>query len=285
MSNSSSPASSVSDSPFTSQFELSRMLTQPGIARDISNAFSDSPTATIICRHYSFISSNIDQLRADLERHRIERDDMYRIMMGSPLVRERLLPLLLDYRRQRQRMSTVDSERVPSPFLASSFPASARSHESDSPRTVPIVSLESFETPDQSPPSTFIDNNHSPSNSDSSPTSYLTAEEGSATNPIDVDQLPPRPPTPFRMATLHHNRSMPEPLHCTNCFRTGHNANTCIWTGAVVCRYCRRVGHTQERCEDYIRDTERYNPRYQFCAVCNQTGHTLDRCLALQYPQ
>ena len=64
-------------------------------------------------------------------------------------------------------------------------------------------------------------------------------------------------------------------IHCRVCDRYGHRTTGCIQMGALVCQYCREVGHGERDCNVRRRDERRFHPEMQFCLVCSQPGHSV----------
>ena len=305
----SSSSSNSATFPETSPFELSRMILQPETPEILVAAFPEQPALISDLRQYYFVSTGIEHLRSELERHRVERVNLYRHMMRNEDFQQAIFPILTEFRsRQREpdRWTHVAETHVPidSPILSPTSPPTDASPieaplspTTDSPRTIPIL-----ESPELSI------NERSSSGSDS-PNSFHTASEaGSAENPINVDNLPELISGSSRVDTPHPDHSIlfrPHPNHptirprselanrnCGMCIRLGHDSTLCRWDPVerrfdypITCEYCKQRGHVREDCSSLKRDLARYNPKFQFCIVCNEQGHNIDRCALLHHRQ
>ena len=266
------------ESVFTSPFELSRMMLDPGTARDLSDAFNGMPVSIVLLRHYLFISQNLEQLRMDTERHRTERQTIYQLLIGNQVFEERLFPVLMNYRRRQNRTHSPSHQDPPSSPVSRSPNRTTDTYYSpspntDSPQTIPILSAPSSDEEDS------ID----------SIVSFYSADStlgNSPTNPINIDRLPElperRPVPPPVTGMIHRTRSTPIIPHCNVCTRNGHFPDNCILRGPSICTYCREVGHVQGDCPKLRRDLRRYNSVMQFCIICSQPGHSLENCMTLQ---
>ena len=251
-SHSSSNTSYISaNEPVVTATELSHILMDDGSAAAIYHAFHPTPTLSMTLRHYLFISINIERIRRDLDRHRIELDNMFQLLIQSDQFQRNMNSIVLNYRDRRQ------STRTQSPPPQTVEIHDDRSNSSNE-------SPEEFHTPE-------------------------AEEQGTQNNPINVDFQPPSP-HPTHLAIIPHvtarrTRSMDSPTFCTTCTKVGHTRETCIWRGRIQCDYCREIGaHFRNNCPVLRRDIMNSHPRYQFCAVCNQVGHNIDRCWALLHP-
>ena len=106
--------SSVPNEPQVSPYELSRMVLEPGMAHVTSIAFANMPTSLAFLCHYCFVSQNIEQLQLDLERHRIECDDIFRGLNKNATFRAALHPVITEYCQRRQHQSPPPSPTSPS---------------------------------------------------------------------------------------------------------------------------------------------------------------------------
>ena len=97
MSSSSSVSSTAAISTLTQQ-ELSRLLLAPHMNSPISRTFENHPTSIAILRYYSFLSQSIVTLEDKLERHQLEREQIFSSLMNSKTFRRRILPLVTNFR-------------------------------------------------------------------------------------------------------------------------------------------------------------------------------------------
>lgn len=268
--------------------EATQMLMDDRMNRRISEAFRNDVTGQLIIRHINFITTRINQLELDLDLLRSEREEIFNYAANNSSFQRRVTPFIRLY---RERLGPYARPLLPSPSSSSSSSHNhSSSPHSSSPRTVEIL------------PQTVTETSTEPS----TVSSYHSADDhepGSPQNPINVDapviqfQIPPLPDniinvndqrldTPHpAIGILHRPRSMPALLYCSSCTCNGHTLNQCIWTGPIVCEYCKNIGHTRRQCPVHRQDLTRYDPSYQYCTICQQQGHTQDRCFSLQYPQ
>ena len=266
------------------------MLIDDRMGDHVFEAFRRDATGQLILRHINFITVRINQLELDLDRLRAEREEIFDYAAANSSFRQRVTPLI---RRYRERLGPYARPPPPPPSSSSTSDHNPLSStHSSSPRTVEIL------------PQTVTEESTEPS----TVSSYHSADDqepGSPQNPIDVDapvvhfQIPALPEpdniintTDQRLDTphpaigiLHRPRSMPALLYCPGCTRHGHTVDQCIWTGPIICEYCKNTGHSRRQCPVYRQDLTRYTPASQYCTICHQQGHTQDRCLSMQYPQ
>lgn len=249
---SSSNTSYVStDEPSVTAAELSRILMDDDFSDPIYRAFHPAPVLSMTLRHYLFISINIERIRRDLDRHRIELDTIFQLLLSNDQFQRNMNDIVLNYRDRLRSTRTF----TPPPQTVEIH--DERSNSSNN-------SSEEFHTPE-------------------------AEEQGTRNNPIDVDFQPPSP-HPTHLALIPHitsrrTRSTDTSTFCTTCARVGHTRDTCIWRGRIQCDYCREVGaHLRNNCPVLRRDIVNTHPRYQYCVVCNQVGHSVDRCWAVLHP-
>jgi hypothetical protein len=104
--------------------ELSRLLTNPHMFPSIQTAFPPGSTPTAIIQNYAFMTTTIDALEQELERHHIERDYLYDRLLDSRRFRRRILPVLQEYRRPHRRFRLHPYDRSPTPPQTPSSPTS-----------------------------------------------------------------------------------------------------------------------------------------------------------------
>ena len=253
--NSSAPSNTTTSSNndlSTSPFEFSRMILDPGMAHQISTTFAMVPTATVLLRHFLFLSQNIQQLRLDMERHRTEHTNAFRQLMQMRTIQQGMYPILLEYRRRQQnarrRVSPSSDELpypsltphrvpapspVPTPMTSPTAPPSDLPLDqplppspSDSPQSVQILPIDTTPPPFneleqlvtayliEHPPN--ANDNKSADNSPSPSFISFEPEQGTRENPIDIDLLPATV-IPQYIARLHQTRSMPHSNFCHHC--------------------------------------------------------------------
>lgn len=266
---------SFGNPPLTS-VELSRIVCSSTLDDSLHYAMAGLPTSSMAIRNYQFISHGIGRLQLDLINHRNERESLFQELMERRHFREAIYPVMMEYRRQLSPTPLL--RRSPSPVptsIVADNGVTQLSPESPIPVTIHPLPLDYS---DQQSVISSNDSFHTPE----------TEEQGTQTNPIDVDTFepPPLPQTTVIQHFLHRRtRSIEVPTTCNMCGRRGHTSTTCIWNGPILCNYCREIGHLRDACPDLRRDIALYDPRYQFCVVCNQPGHTVDRCFALLHSQ
>ena len=255
--------------------ELSRILTDPEMNDLMQFALLGLPISTMVLRHFLFVSQSIERIETDLSYHRGERARLFRQLMRRRHFAEAIYPVMAAYRRHHS--PTPHLRRPTSPRPTSIVADNGITRLSpDSPIPVLIHPL-SEDYSDQQSAISSNESYHTPSTGD-----------GTRANPIDVDIFEPPPlPPPTLVQQFAHRRthSIAVATTCDMCARRGHTTNDCIWSGPILCNYCREVGHLRDACPELRQDIARYDPRYQFCVVCNQPGHTIDRCFALLHSQ
>ena len=118
----------------TSAAELGLLLSFLPLNQQIGATFDNNPTVLAILRYYCFITQNMDHLHLNLERHDIERTDLFGHLMNSPAFQDDIRPLIEEYRQRIRRNEMYD--RRPEPPQTPSDP---RSHgEEPSLSDIPI---------------------------------------------------------------------------------------------------------------------------------------------------
>ena len=249
--------SSPDEYPFLTATELSRLLLDQEMNFAVSTMFSSSPLLTILLRNYLFLSHNIEWIWQDLTWHQLEWQSLFDILSHSTLFRDTITPIVLNFRLRQQQVSPVD------PPTTSHF-------------TLHCPASENTETEQ----SVIIQER---SDSNNSLLSFYTAAHanlGTWDNPIDVDWLLDRSPSPPQIPIYSPPRTQSAPVTtpCTMCRRQGHTSTQCVWYSPGICSYCEEVGHTQHTCNELRCDHLRFNPHLLYCLTCRQSGHTSSRC-------
>ena len=123
----------------TSPTELGLLLSFPPLNQQIGTTFDNNPTVLAILRYYCFITQNIDHLHRNLERHDIERTDLFGHLMNSHIFQDDIRPLIEEY-QQRSRRDEPCNQR-PEPPCTPSNPRSEEPSLSDiptSPEDIPL---------------------------------------------------------------------------------------------------------------------------------------------------
>jgi hypothetical protein len=222
-------SSSSENSTFTiatlSPHELSRLVTEPTMNPLLNEAFHPGSETIIMLRYYASISETIDTLERELERHRLDREDLFENLTENRRFRRRMVPIVNDFRQltgHRRRTRYHPYGQTPSPPRTPSNPASV--HPPSSVASVVILPEEALaRIPSPIPPAT----------SASSIDSYKTAIDeplGSPGNPIiipdDGDDI------------------------CTRCYQTDHLRDDCLTPIPLneFCEACEWRGTPQEEC-------------------------------------
>jgi hypothetical protein len=95
--------------------ELSRLLLAPHMTLPVSTTFECYPTTTATLRHYAFLSKSIVTLEEELERHQVEREDIYDHMMQNGVFRRKIQPIIVNYRQTAPRRTRFRSYNYNSP--------------------------------------------------------------------------------------------------------------------------------------------------------------------------
>lgn len=276
--------------------ELSRILTFVDNSAMFDSTFHSTPNVMARLREYHFLSIGISNLLRDLERHRTERAALHRILMNTEGFQEGISPIYLEIRRRQQEanFSVNDDFALPSPVAVPSSPiTSPRSSSSSSePRIVeiveePSVAIDSRDSSIESHSSFHTaPNNEAPMWNPSTWGIPMDAELGTRERPINVDQIPDKPPSALTLPYIvRRTRSTPSPFPTTKCHicnKNSHQPDGCIQMGPIICPICDEVNaHVRENCPEYRRDLRRWHPRMQFCLICSQPGHQLEWCPTL----
>ena len=92
----------------TSPAELGLLLSFPPLNQQIGATFDNNPTILAILRYYCFITQNMDHLHLNLERHDIERTNLFGHLMNSPAFQDDIRPLIEEYRQRIRRNEPYD---------------------------------------------------------------------------------------------------------------------------------------------------------------------------------
>lgn len=249
-----SPANNT-PSLMLSPSELGRLVTYPPLNNQIGATFGTNPTTLAVLRYYCFLTQNMDQLHLDLERHDVERADLFRHLIHNTGFLNSMQPLVEEF-RQRPRRSEPYNRR-PTPPRTPSVPISVEPSlydAPDSPKDIPLPPS------DESPPITVPIHDHESESSDISsddesldfhtpPTDPL----GSQSNPIDVDEFTTPPSSDVvsddsSVEGFFHYTANGVQIVCGRCGRTGHTKRQCIWTNPVTCDRCEQRGHSRRYC-------------------------------------
>ena len=140
----------------TSPTELGLLLSFPPLNQQIGTTFDNNPTVLAILRYYCFITQNMDHLHRNLERHDIERTDLFRHLMSNCSFEDDIRLLIEEYQWRSRRdepynqrpkapqtPSDPQSEEpslsdAPTPPENIPLPTSDESSNSSLPNTVPI---------------------------------------------------------------------------------------------------------------------------------------------------
>jgi hypothetical protein len=216
---SSSASSTAAISTLTPQ-ELSRLLLAPHTTLSVTKSFENYPTSTATLRHYAFISQSIVTLEEELERHQLEREEIFEYMMQSRLFRRKIQPIVTNYRptaSRRTRFQTYGCTPSPSPS-PDSYPSSidVGSNSSESIKILPEEALARNSTPSVTSSTGSF---HSP----------IDEEPGSRENPIvvhDDEDLC------ARCKQQGHQKE-----DCNTPMRTFHHCEICAWTKQDACTH------------------------------------------------
>jgi len=230
MSTFSSDDSTCARTQVPSPNEFSRLSLDPYASRMITNKFRRSSTAVVL-REYQFLSTTIETLENELERHRDERRALYDALFENTKFRRRIRPIVETYRHRLalKRRGHQLRSRPPTPY---------------------------YTTNASSPGSSMSDDNSYPSR----PTSQLRYPSYT----IDVDDavvqlLPPTVKKPRYTSTssLDSYHTAIDELPGTSKY------NPIIVTDEETCKRCGQTGHVLEDCDTRIRSFNHDN-----CEVC-----------------
>jgi hypothetical protein len=123
------PSSSPDDSAYLcdslSPQELSCLAQEPAMHPILTETFRPGSATTILLRYYEFISTTIDTLERELERHQMDRERLFDHMMGSKRFRQRIHPVLEEFRQfydRQHRTRYHPYGHTPSPLRTPSNP-------------------------------------------------------------------------------------------------------------------------------------------------------------------
>jgi hypothetical protein len=207
-------------STLTSQ-ELSRLLLTPHMTPSVSRTFERYPTSTAILCHYTFLSQSIVTLEQELERHQLEREQIFDRLMQNGMFRRKIQPIVTNYRPMVPRRTR---------FHPQSYTSQSPSQDSSSPPLYGSVALsQSIDMlPGEARNSTplVMASTANPQESYRNP---IDEEPGSSENPIVV-------------------RDEEDP--CTRCKQQGHqhedcgtpmrsfqDCEVCAWTRQAQCTH------------------------------------------------
>jgi hypothetical protein len=215
MSSPSSVSSTAAVSTLTQQ-ELSRLLLAPHMNSPISRTFERNPTSTAILRYYSFLSQSIVTLEDKLERHQLEREQIFNSLMNSKSFRRRILPLVTNFRPTEPRRTRFHPHGYTSP--------------SPSPVSSPSSVLErSAESPPSIKPEEALARTSTPFTTDSMGSFHNPIEIGSKENPIvvrdDKDEC-------TRCKQQGHQHK-----DCGTPMRSFQHCEVCAWTKQALCTH------------------------------------------------
>jgi Zinc knuckle len=226
----------------------------------LNEAFDDDNPDAAHLRHYSYVSSNIERLKEELDRHDEERRKLFDHMKNSEDFQNRMQPVLNDYRRRTRQGSS---------YPQTSQPTGKKLRRPSTPyRPLPP------------PPS-----NSSGKGSSRSARSFLSAGN-SSDNPIDVDNFktvkkPRFDPQIFeirneyRRSTSNKGKTVEKPMTdewCERCHQQGHHHTECeTKTFKPPCKRCGQTGHVKDDCDTKIRS-------FTHCDTCEWLGRPQTLC-------
>jgi hypothetical protein len=228
MSSSSSVSSTAAISTLTQQ-ELSRLLLAPHMNSPIARTFEHHPTSTAILRYYSFLSQSIVTLEDELERHQLEREQIFNSLMNSKTFRRRILPLVTNFRPTEPRRTRFHPHGYTSPSpspVSESSPTSGLNRSVESPPSIkPEEALARTSTP------FMMDSTGSYHNPiDSSGSTNIDEEPGSQKNPIIIRD---------------------DKDECSRCQQQGHQFKDC-GTPMRSFQHCEICAWTKQKTCDHI---------------------------------
>jgi hypothetical protein len=261
-----SPSSTAAISTLTPQ-ELSNVLLDPHTAIPVSRSFQCYPTSTMALRQYSFLSHSIITLEEELERHQLEREQIFDHLMRGRIFRRKIQPIVTNHRQmtpRRTRFHPYGHMSSPSPSPVSSAPSLDGSIESS--KSIKIL------------PEEALARNSTPSvthSVDASPGSFYTPTHG----------RPPSPPTPPSFNNYINSPSHVEVITNDPCALSPHSRD--LITG--IDEEINRVGsmtnivYDDEESESGVVLGSELNPIVirddkDVCPRCNQQGHQQEDC-------
>ena len=142
----------------------------------VSTAFSSSPLSTILLQNYLFLSHNIEWIQQDLTQHQLEQQSIFDILSHSAPFHNTITPIVLNFRLHQWQVSPVN------PLTA--FQPTPHPPTSENTEMRQSVNIQEW------------------SDSNDSLLSFYTAAHADPRtwdNPIDVDRLFNRSPSPPRI--------------------------------------------------------------------------------------
>jgi hypothetical protein len=213
-----STSSTAAISTLTPQ-ELSRMLLAPHMTLPISKSFENYPTSTATLRHYAFLSQSIVTLEEELERHQLEREQIFDHMMQSKLFRRKIQPIVMKYRPTAPRRTQFHSYGRTSPSPSLDSYSSSIDNETTSPQSIKILPEEALAQNSTPPVTSSPESIHNP----------IDEEPGSRENPIVVQD---DEDLCTRCKQQGHQLG-----DCNTPMRTFHHCEICAWTKQDTCTH------------------------------------------------
>jgi hypothetical protein len=221
----SSASSTAAVSTLTPQ-ELSRLLLAPHMTPPVSRTFENHPTSTATLRYYTFLSQSIVTLEEELERHQLEREKIFNHLMRSRMFRQKMQPLVTNYRPTAPRRTRFHPYSYPSPS-----PSPDRYSPLSSPLNGSVNSFQSVKIQSEG----VLPRNSTPSVTTSVPNSM-----GSFQYP-DEDE----PGLKENPIVVHEDENV-----CTRCKQQGHQQEDCSTPlrSFQHCEVCAWTRTKQELC-------------------------------------
>ena len=139
----SSVSSTAAISTLTPQ-ELSRLLLASHMTPLVAESFKHHPTSTATLRHYTFLSQSIITLEQELERHQLEREQLFNHLMRSRMFRQKIQPIVTNYRQTAPRRTRFHPYGYTSPSPSPDSYSSSLNGSIDSFRSVKILPEEAL---------------------------------------------------------------------------------------------------------------------------------------------
>jgi len=232
MSTFSSDDSTCARTQVPSPNEFSHLSLDPYASRMITNKFRRSSSAVIL-REYQFLSTSIETLENELERHQDERRALYDALFENTKFRRRIRPIVETYRHRLalKRRGHQLRSRPPTPYATNASSPSSSMHGSNSYPSRPMSPVSQLRYP-----------------------SYTINAEDAV-----VQMLPPTIKKPRYAST-----SSLDSYHTAIDELPGTTAtNPIIVTDDERCGRCGQCGHVYEDCDTRIRS---FNP--DNCEIC-----------------
>ena len=128
------PTSPPQDTMMLSPGELAIMFQTGNFAHQIAQAFNDNSTASMMLRHFCFLSFLIQQLEFNIERHQQEQEGMFGPLICHWLFHKWMEPLIAAYRHQARVTWNHPYSCTPSPISTLSDPQSHDPSSSNEPQ-------------------------------------------------------------------------------------------------------------------------------------------------------